>query len=47
MIIRIALVAAGIGIMWVEGLHQPSPGIGLAVAVVLILTAVLAPARRP
>lgn len=40
-LVRIAMVAAGVGIMYLEGQHQPSPGIGFAIAMALIMGAAL------
>lgn len=36
---RIALGLAGVGVMWVEGQHQPSPGVGFAIGLALLLAA--------
>lgn len=43
---RLALIAAGIGIMWVEGQHQPSPGVGFAVALAFLLGAAMIERRE-
>jgi len=45
-LIRAALVAAGVSVMWLEGQHQPAPGVGFAVAMVLILGAAFVPSAR-
>lgn len=36
---RLALVAAGVAVMWVEGQHQPAPGVGFAIALALLMAA--------
>lgn len=36
---RIALAAAGVGVMAWEGSHQSAPGVGFAIALALILAA--------
>lgn len=38
-LVRLALVAAGVGIMWAEGQHQPAPGVGFALALAFIIGA--------
>lgn len=43
---RLAMVLAGVGIMYLEGGHQPSPGVGFAVATGLILAAPLIGSRQ-
>jgi hypothetical protein len=40
-VIRAALSLLGVGIMYLEGQHQPDPGIGFAFAMALILGAAL------
>jgi hypothetical protein len=35
------MVAAGVGVMYLEGQHQPAPGIGFAIGMILILGAVV------
>lgn len=35
--IRLGMFLAGILIMYIEGQHQPSPGVGFAIAMCLIL----------
>lgn len=44
---RIAAALAGVGVMYVEGQHQPSPGIGFAIGMALIMGAVLWGAKLP
>jgi hypothetical protein len=41
--IRLALLLAGIGVMWIESSLTPEPGIGLAIATVLMLASALFP----
>ena len=38
---RPAMVLGGIGAMYIESQHQPDPGVGFAVALMLFFTAVL------
>lgn len=45
-IIRLALVAAGVGTMWWEGQQQPAPGIGFAIGLACFGAAALVGSER-
>lgn len=44
---RVAAALAGVGVMYLEGQHQPSPGIGFAVGMCLIMGAAVWGAKLP
>lgn len=44
---RVAAALAGVGVMYLEGQHQPSPGIGFAIGMALIMGTVLWGAKLP
>ena len=45
--LRLAMVALGVGCMWLEGSVQPSPGVGFAVGMCLIVGSALFGDREP